>query len=66
MKSVLAMAYSVTVLASGVLIGGHSYEVTGQMDDMFDSIKWPLDYLLKCHVAPNKFYAQVCCVYVAN
>ncbi|KAI0239880.1 Endoglucanase A, partial [Lamellibrachia satsuma] len=58
-KSVLPMAYSVTVLATGMLIGREAYERTGQLDDMFDSIKWPLDYLLKCHIGPNQFYAQV-------
>ena len=35
------------------------YVRAGELTNALDSIKWPLDYLIKCHVAPNKFYAQV-------
>ena len=52
-------AASVTVLAWGILSFWDGYVRAGQLANVLDSIKWPLDYLLKCHVAPNKFYAQV-------
>ena len=52
-------AASVTVLAWGILTFWDSYEQAGELANALDSIKWPLDYFLKCHVAPNKFYAQV-------
>jgi len=53
------MAYSVTSLAWGLLEFKDAYVSAGQLDYMYDSIKWPLDYLMKCHVAPNEFYVQV-------
>ena len=52
-------AASVTVLAWGILRFWDGYLQAGELDNVLDSIKWPLEYLLKCHVAPNKFYAQV-------
>ena len=52
-------AASVTVLAWGILRFWDGYVKAGELDNVLDSIKWPLEYLLKCHVAPNKFYAQV-------
>ena len=52
-------AASVTVLAWGILSFWDGYVQAGELDNVLDSIKWPLEYLLKCHVAPNKFYAQV-------
>ncbi|KAL4220777.1 hypothetical protein ACF0H5_019045 [Mactra antiquata] len=53
------MAYSVTALAWGLLEFKDAYNDAGELDHMYDSIKWPLDYLLKCHVAPNELYVQV-------
>ena len=26
---------------------------------MLDCLKWPLDYLIKCHVSPDELYVQV-------
>ena len=52
-------AASVTVLAWGILSFWDGYVRAGELANVLDSIKWPLDYLIKCHVAPNKFYAQV-------
>ena len=53
------MAYSVTELAWGLLKFKDAYEDAGQLDYMYDSIRWPLDYLLKCHVDDNVLYGQV-------
>ena len=65
-KSVKAMAYSTTLLLAGILMGRETYEKTGLMEAMFDCVKWPLDYFIKCHADKRKFYAQVCCVRVIN
>ena len=55
----LPMAYSVTELAWGILKFKDAYESAGQLDYMYDSIRWPLDYLLKCHSENNVLYGQV-------
>ncbi|KAL3861575.1 hypothetical protein ACJMK2_007601 [Sinanodonta woodiana] len=55
----LPMAYSVTMLAWGLLEWKQAYEQSGQLQYMLDSIKWPLDYLLKCHTAEHELYVQV-------
>lgn len=53
------MAYSVTELAWSLLLFSDAYRNAGQLDIMYDSIRWPLDYLLRCHAAPNVLYGQV-------
>ena len=53
------MAYSTVVLTWGLLEFKDAYEASGQLQWMYDSIKWPLDYLLKCHVADDELYVQV-------
>lgn len=53
------MAFSVTSLAWGLLEFKDAYEDAGELDHMYDCIKWPLDYLMKCHVSPNVYYVQV-------
>ncbi|CAL1533203.1 unnamed protein product [Lymnaea stagnalis] len=53
------MAYTTTILAWGYLMFGDAYKAAGQADYLLDSIKWPLDYLLKCHTKPNELYVQV-------
>ncbi|XP_013069522.2 endoglucanase 4 [Biomphalaria glabrata] len=53
------MAYSTTILTWSYLLYADAYESAGQTDYMLDCIKWPLDYLLKCHVKPNELYIQV-------
>ena len=55
----MPMAFSVTSLAWGLLEFKDAYEDAGQLDYMYDSIRWPLEYLLRCHTAPNEFYGQV-------
>ncbi|ESO99347.1 hypothetical protein LOTGIDRAFT_113640, partial [Lottia gigantea] len=53
------MAWSTTVLTWGLIQWKDAYEKTGQLNHMYDSIKWPLDYLLKCHTKSNELYVQV-------
>ena len=53
------MAWSTTVLAWGLLEFEEGYKVSGQLSHMRDSIKWPLDYFIKCHVESNTLYGQV-------
>lgn len=53
------MAYSVTSLAWGLLEFKDAYVDAGQLNYMYDCIRWPLDFLLKCHVTQYEFYGQV-------
>nr|ATS91249.1 endo-beta-1,4-glucanase precursor [Lissachatina fulica] len=53
------MAYTTTVLAWSYLLYPDAYEAAGQKDYILDCIKWPLDYLLKCHTGPEELYVQV-------
>ena len=63
MKFNFPMSFSVTTLAWGVLEYWDAYVSAGQLDNVVDSIKWPLDYLIKCHIQSNgqttRLYAQV-------
>nr|ABD24274.1 endo-beta-1,4-glucanase [Ampullaria crossean] len=53
------MAWSTAVLTWGLLQFKDAYQAAGQLEWMYESIKWPLDYLLKCHVSDNVLYVQV-------
>lgn len=53
------MAASTTMLAWGYIEYPDAYEAAGQTDNFLDGIKWPLDYLLKCHTGPEELYVQV-------
>uniref|UniRef100_A0A2C9JIX1 Endoglucanase n=1 Tax=Biomphalaria glabrata TaxID=6526 RepID=A0A2C9JIX1_BIOGL len=53
------MAYSTAILAWGYLMYADAYKAAGQDTYLLDSIKWPLDYLLKCHTKPDELYVQV-------
>ena len=53
------MAFTVTSLAWGLLEFKDAYANASELDHMYDSIKWPLDYLLKCHTDDDEFYVQV-------
>ena len=65
MKFNLPMASSTTLLTLGLLYYADAYSDAGEMDNMYDSIKWPLDYFLKCwredktNFANSKYYATV-------
>ncbi|XP_060590585.1 endoglucanase E-4-like [Ruditapes philippinarum] len=52
-------AGTVTMLAWGLLSFTDAYDDANQLQNMYDCIRWPLDYLMRCHVTPNEFYIQV-------
>ncbi len=53
------MAQSTSTLIWGLLEYKDAYVAAGEYDNMLDSIKWPLDYFIKCHVEDNVVYGQV-------
>ena len=53
------MAFSTTLLTWGLLEYRDAYLNSGELENMLDSIKWPLDYFIKAHVKPDVFYGQV-------
>ena len=53
------MAVAVTNLAWGLLEFKNGYMAAGQYEIMLDSIKWPLDYFIKCHIDDDTFVGQV-------
>ncbi|OWF45590.1 endoglucanase 13-like [Mizuhopecten yessoensis] len=54
------MASSATILAWGLSRWKDGYEAAGQLEMMYDCLKWPLDYFLKCwKPSQNVYYAQV-------
>lgn len=54
------MATSVINLALGLYQWKDSYAAANQLDNMYNSIKWPLDYFLKCWRNDSQiYYAQV-------
>ncbi|PVD35339.1 hypothetical protein C0Q70_02299 [Pomacea canaliculata] len=53
------MAFSTTMLCWSLLEFKDAYEKAGQLDYMYDSIRWPLEYFIKCHTGPNELYVQV-------
>lgn len=55
----LPMAYTSSTLAWSVYEKYDSYEESGQLDYLMDTIRWVNDYLIKCHPEENVFYYQV-------
>ena len=53
------MASATTVLAWGLLEYEDAYTQAGELGHMLATVKWPLDWLLKAHVAPDTLYVQV-------
>lgn len=52
-------ASAVTLLTWSLLQYKDAYKASGQLDDMYDCIRWPLEWLLKCHTGQNELYFQV-------
>ena len=52
------MAASVTLLALNALENKSTLTSLNIWDKVLDTLKWPLDYFVKCHVSDNEFYAQ--------
>nr|XP_002742455.1 PREDICTED: endoglucanase-like [Saccoglossus kowalevskii] len=59
MKFGLPMAASTTNIAWGMLMYRQAYEHLHIWNESLAQLKWPLDYFIKCHVAPEEFYYQV-------
>lgn len=55
----LPMAYTSSTLAWSVYENYDSYEESGQLVYIMDTIRWVNDYLIKCHPEDNVFYYQV-------
>ncbi|XP_041360965.1 uncharacterized protein LOC121377139 [Gigantopelta aegis] len=58
-KFTLPMSATVTRLTWSLITWPDAYEAAGQLDYMFDSIRWPLDYFLRCWIPDSQvFYVQ--------
>ncbi|XP_041377751.1 uncharacterized protein LOC121390096 isoform X2 [Gigantopelta aegis] len=56
----LPMAFSTTTLLWGLIRFKDGYVASGELANMYDSIRWPLDYFIKCWDDQNTVYwAQV-------
>ncbi|XP_063408594.1 endoglucanase E-4-like [Mytilus trossulus] len=53
------MAATTTLLGWSLLEYPDAYRASGQLGEMFDCIRWPLEWLLKCHTGENELYVQV-------
>ena len=64
MKFGFPMAATTTLLAWSVLEYKDAYEASGELDNMYDCLRWPLEWLLKCHTKPEELYVQVRTIYM--
>ena len=48
------MAFATTVLLWGLIRYPEAYADAGELDNMLASVKWPLDYFIKAHNAPDQ------------
>jgi len=55
----LPMASTATMLAWSVYEYQEGYELSGQLDEILDNIRWATDYFMKAHTAPNELWGQV-------
>ncbi|KAL6888504.1 hypothetical protein ACP4OV_009530 [Aristida adscensionis] len=55
----LPMAFTVTMLAWGVIEYGGGVAAAGELGHALRAIKWGTDYFVKAHTAPNELWAQV-------
>nr|XP_006820071.1 PREDICTED: endoglucanase 15-like [Saccoglossus kowalevskii] len=58
-KAGLPMAYTVTVVAWGLLEYPDAYEACGQTENVKDMIRWGTDYFLKIYPEKGVLYYQV-------
>ena len=55
------MSAATEILAWGLVQWKDAYQSAGQLDMMYDMLKWPLDYFLECwQPTRNEYYVQVC------
>jgi len=55
----LPFAMSTTALIWGAIEFREAYAAAGELNNVLDSLRWPLDYMIKAHVSTNNFYGQV-------
>ena len=53
------MASTFTLISWGVLLFEEAYARTGELHNVLSSVKWAMDYFLKCHVSDAELYGQV-------
>jgi len=52
-------AMSTTALIWSAIEFREAYAAAGELNNVLDSLRWPLDYMIKAHVGTNNFYGQV-------
>jgi endoglucanase len=53
------MAMATTALLWGGIEFQSAYSSASELNNLRDSLRWPLDYFMKAHVNTNQFYGQV-------
>ena len=53
------MAFSVTMLAWGVIEYWDVYKSIGELQNALEALKWGSDYFLKAHISAYELYGQV-------
>lgn len=53
------MAASTTLLGWSLYQYKDAYQASGQLENMYDCIRWPLEWFIKCHTGQNELYVQV-------
>ena len=53
------MAFTMTMLAWGVIEYWDVYEKLGELQNALDALKWGTDYFIKAHVSKYELYGQV-------
>ncbi|KAL9268864.1 Endoglucanase 13-like protein, partial [Drosera capensis] len=53
------MAYTITMLAWGVVEYSSQFSANNQLEYALDAIRWGTDYFIKAHPQPNFLYAEV-------
>jgi len=53
------MSATTTLLAWSLIEFRDAYISSGQLGEMYDCIRWPLEWMIKCHTGPNELYVQV-------
>ncbi|XP_070548213.1 uncharacterized protein [Ptychodera flava] len=59
LKLALNHNQNVWKLAWGFYEFKEAFEAAGQLDEMYDCLKWGTDYIMKLHTKPNEFYAKI-------
>jgi len=52
-------AAAMTMLAWGMVEFSEGYKFAGEYKYGLDTLRWGMDYFMKCHTKPNEFYGQV-------